>query len=305
VTNTGDPAGTLNYQIQAFEAGSDTPSQLVRLNGLPPGTRYIGNLSLAPGESATVPVDVAAIAYEPFTLIDIVFEADLDGDGVFEPLYSQTLRLLPPTLVNLTLANPPAVSPYNPPEKFRDVLQNQANPATPQGIGVPGTPDEANVRFVPILVSFSGTPFPTPSVENITVDCTDTANNGSADCPSVTSVVGGGSTWFLTLSAPPPPRECITFQFAGAVPGQWLQYQVLPGDVNLDGSSNTLDLLWLVQRLNDGSANLPSNRARYNIDRSTGAGPQVNTVDLLRLVQLLNGVNTTQAFNGASAAACP
>jgi hypothetical protein len=62
-------------------------------------------------------------------------------------------------------------------------------------------------------------------------------------------------------------------------------------------------LLWLVQHLNDGSANLPENQARYNIDRS--AGGQVNTSDLLRIVQLLNGVNTTQVFNGASVAACP
>ncbi len=30
-----------------------------------------------------------------------------------------------------------------------------------------------------------------------------------------------------------------------------------------------------------------------------------NTQDLLRLVQLLNGVNTTQSFNGAGVTACP
>jgi hypothetical protein len=59
-----------------------------------------------------------------------------------------------------------------------------------------------------------------------------------------------------------------------------------------------------VQRLNDGTANLPGNYARYNLNRS-GESPPVNTADLLRLVQLLNGVNTTQVFNGASVAACP
>jgi hypothetical protein len=31
----------------------------------------------------------------------------------------------------------------------------------------------------------------------------------------------------------------------------------------------------------------------------------VNTQDLLRLVQLLNGTNATQAFNGATVAPCP
>jgi hypothetical protein len=72
----------------------------------------------------------------------------------------------------------------------------------------------------------------------------------------------------------------------------------------LNGSVNTVDLLWLVQRLNDGTANQAANLARYNVDRSTGASP-VNTGDLLRLVQLLNGVNTVQPFNGAPVAACP
>jgi hypothetical protein len=215
------------------------------------------------------------------------------------------VQLLPPPLVGIQLANPPALSPYDPAQKFRDVLQNQANAATPQGIGVPNTPDEGPVRYAPMLVVFDGTPAPAPAPDNILVSCTDSAGNGSADCPSITSVVGGSTNWFLTLSAPPPPRECITFEFAGTYPGQRLQYQVLPGDTNLDDSTNTIDLLWLVQRLNDGTANLPGNRARYNIDRSSGAGPQVNTIDLLRLVQLLNGVNTTQAFNGATVAACP
>ncbi|HEY3242770.1 MAG TPA: dockerin type I domain-containing protein [Phycisphaerae bacterium] len=83
--------------------------------------------------------------------------------------------------------------------------------------------------------------------------------------------------------------------------GQKLQYQSLPGDVNLDGTSNTVDLLALVTALNNGSANLSDNLARYNIDRMGG----VNTQDLLRLVQLLNGVNTTQVFNGATVAPCP
>jgi hypothetical protein len=85
-----------------------------------------------------------------------------------------------------------------------------------------------------------------------------------------------------------------------------LQYASLPGDTNLDGVDSTQDLLWLVQRINDGTASLPANRARYNINRSNEAGGVVvNTQDLLRLVQLLNGIPATQAFNGANVAACP
>ncbi|HEY3242133.1 MAG TPA: hypothetical protein VGM03_02180, partial [Phycisphaerae bacterium] len=86
---------------------------------------------------------------------------------------------------------------------------------------------------------------------------------------------------------------------------QKLQYQSLPGDLNLDGASNTQDLLALVQALSNGSANQPSNWARYDVDRSTQPVARVNTQDLLRAVQLLNGVNTTQIFNGAMVAPCP
>jgi hypothetical protein len=206
---------------------------------------------------------------------------------------------------NIVSANPPAVSPYGA-GVFRDVLQNMAIGPTPQGIGVPGTPDEGPYTFAPISVTFSGAPSPAPTPANIIVSCTDIAVNGQADCPSVASVTpppAGGAMWMIQLTAPPPPRECTTFTFAGTAPGQKLQYQSLPGDVNLDGAPNPLDLLWLVQRLNDGTANVPANLARYNVDRSSGASP-VNVGDLLRIVQLLNGVNTTQVFNGATVAPC-
>jgi hypothetical protein len=208
--------------------------------------------------------------------------------------------------VNLDSANPPAVNPYGP-GVFRDVLQNTTVALVPQGIGVAGTPDEGPYTYAAINVTFSGTPSPVPSVANVVRACTDIVGNGPGDCPDVTSVNGSGAgPYMITLGAPPPPSECITFTFAGTSAGQKLQYQVLPGDTNLDGNISTQDLLWLVQRLNDGAGNLPDNRARYNINRSNEAGGNVvDTQDLLRLLQLLNGTNATQAFNGATVAACP
>jgi hypothetical protein len=74
----------------------------------------------------------------------------------------------------------------------------------------------------------------------------------------------------------------------------------------MDGQVNTQDLLWLVQRVNEVTANLPANRPRYNINRgSESVGPVVNGQDFLRLIQLLNGMNATQTFNGATVATCP
>jgi hypothetical protein len=110
----------------------------------------------------------------------------------------------------------------------------------------------------------------------------------------------------FALSGPSPPRECITFTFAGTNAGQKLQYQALPGDTNLDGIVSTQDLLFLVQRINDGAGNLQETlrASTFNRSQETG-GAHVNTQDLLRLVQLLNGTNATQAFNGATVADCP
>jgi hypothetical protein len=209
-------------------------------------------------------------------------------------------------LVTIASANPPTTNPYGP-GVFRDVLQDTTPGLVPQGIGVAGTPDAGPYTYAAIGVTFSGTPSPMPNVANVTRECTDIAGNGQGDCPDVTSVTGSGvGPYMITLSAPPPPRECIAFTFAGTYPGQKLEYQVLPGDTNLDGNVSTQDLLWLVQRINDGTANLPGNRARYNINRSNEAGGiVVNTQDLLRLVQLLNGTNATQVFNGATVAGCP
>jgi hypothetical protein len=200
--------------------------------------------------------------------------------------------------VTIVSANPPAASgnPYAPGQPFRDVLDTGTSSALTAGIGGAGTPPQGSIEYAQISVTFSAAPSPAPSVSNVSIDCT------GGTCPSVVSVSGSGAGPFLiALSAPIPPANCTTLTFSGTEAGQKLAYQSLPADVNLDSASNTQDLLWLVQRLNDGSANQIGNLARYNIDRTGG----VNTQVLLRIVQFLNGVNATQTFNGATVAACP
>jgi hypothetical protein len=208
---------------------------------------------------------------------------------------------VPVVSVSIVSANPPtaAANPYTPGQPFRDVLDTGTTSALTAGIGGAGTAPQGTVQYAPIMVTFSAAPSPAPAVGNVMISCT------AGPCPTVTAVSGSGvGPYSISLSGPIPPRQCATFIFPGTVPGQKLQYQSLPGDTNLDGSVNTLDLLGLVQAINSGAANLPVNLARYNIDRNTGTMP-VNTQDLLRVVQLLNGVNTTQAFNGATVATCP
>jgi hypothetical protein len=212
--------------------------------------------------------------------------------------FQVNIPALPPVEVEIVSANPPtaAANPYAPGEPFRDVLNTGTTSVLTAGIGGLSTSPQGAIQYAHIDVTFSGTPAPLPTPANITVSCT------GGSCPTVVIVNGSGAgPYAFRLSAVIPPLQCTTITFPATAPDQKLQYQSLPGDVNLDGTVSTQDLLWLVQRINDGTANQTANLARYNVDRMGG----VNTQDLLRLVQLLNGVNTTQAFNGATVTACP
>ncbi len=208
--------------------------------------------------------------------------------------------VLPPP-VSIATANPPrpADNPYQPGQPYRDVLDTGTTSLLTRGIGGVGTPNEGAIQFSPISVTFSGAPVPSPSTGNIVVSCT------GGVCPVVTGVGGSGAgPYLITLDRPIPPGHCTTIQFAGSAAGAPLQYRSQPGNVSLNALTNTQDLLNLVQALNNGAAAQVGNRARYNVNRSTGATP-VNTQDLLRLVQLLNGTLTTEPFNGDGVAACP
>jgi hypothetical protein len=200
----------------------------------------------------------------------------------------------------ITSANPPADHPYLAGvQPFCDVLDTGAGPSLTAGIGGSGTPPAGGVAFAPLTVTFSAPPQQLPSLANVVVTCTASV---PPVCPTVTAVTGTGSgPYSLTLSGVIPPGECTTLTFTGTVPVQRLQYQSQPGNVNLDASTNTQDLLALVAALNNGAAAARANLARYDVNRSGAA----NTGDVLRVVQVLNGTNTLQSFSGAVVAACP
>ncbi len=188
------------------------------------------------------------------------------------------------------------------PDVFRDVLQTGARGQLTQGIGSPGTPSEGGVIYRPIHVTFSQ--LIALSVADITITCNFTgAPPGSTPCPVVPPnefLDAGLGEFLITLDRPIPPGGCTTIRFDGQGQGLEIRYESLPGDVNMNGLTNTQDLLALVQGLNSGMANVPSNLARYDINR-TGIA---NTQDLLRLVQLLNGTNTIRPWNGVIIIPC-
>ncbi len=67
----------------------------------------------------------------------------------------------------------------------------------------------------------------------------------------------------------------------------------LAGDVSGDGQTSPLDILTLVDALNGVVVLSPQ---RTDIDRST----QVNASDLLREIELLEGVGVFEVWNGRS-----
>src|SRR5262245_3761637 len=99
----------------------------------------------------------------------------------------------------------------------------------------------------------------------------------------------------FSLGGPIPPGQCTTLTFAGTSANQKLQYQSLPGDVNLNGSVSPAGVQVLVVAINNGQAAVPANLPRFNINRSGS----VTNSDILRLIGLLNGISTTQIWTGA------
>lgn len=205
------------------------------------------------------------------------------GDTLSEPI--TVLVDLKPVII---AANPPHDNPYLPGQQpFRDVLQTGGTPAVTQGIGGAGTPPLGSVSYDVITVTFNE---PLPEGFNV----------WSYGSPVDVIAISGSNPYQLTLEGPIPPGATAIFNFPDAALDQELVYESLPGDVSMDGLVSTSDLLHLLSAMQAGIANLPENLPRYDINRSGS----VSTQDLLRLIQLFNGVNTSQAWIGATLDGC-
>src|ERR1043165_1167308 len=70
------------YYIKAYDSETRDPSAALRLNGLPPGTRYIGNLTLPPSGIGSVMVDVGYAFHNAMRFDDVLFSTDLGGGAL-------------------------------------------------------------------------------------------------------------------------------------------------------------------------------------------------------------------------------
>jgi hypothetical protein len=96
VTNTGNVSINIPFEITAI--GEDMmPNNLdVSLNGMPPGNPVTGLLSLAPGASTSIPLTALVSAYVPLQTFTLLMQADMDGDGIPDPLASMAFTVTIP-----------------------------------------------------------------------------------------------------------------------------------------------------------------------------------------------------------------
>ena len=91
VTNSGPSPLSLSYTLSSQSSDGDAGNQVVSLNGLPPGEPVFGTLIVAPGDSSLVEVQTVLTEFQPDNVNEVVFSADVDGDGVPDDLTSVAL----------------------------------------------------------------------------------------------------------------------------------------------------------------------------------------------------------------------
>lgn len=115
--------------------------------------------------------------------------------------------------------------------------------------------------------------------------------------PVITGVVTQGQTVVLEFEAPLEPGACTTIRH---IPSGWATtLGFLPGDVNGDGRSGTRDILTLIDHIN-GVLDPPARTWQCDTDRSGAC----DVLDILRLVDVLNGAHMDHAWNGATLERC-
>lgn len=83
----------LSFMVQPLSGDTGQPSEAVSLNGLPPGTPYLGEVRVAPGGIGIVPITInygcgSLIGYDRLQIV-----ADVSGQGLLEPVGEVAVRM--------------------------------------------------------------------------------------------------------------------------------------------------------------------------------------------------------------------
>jgi hypothetical protein len=91
-TSGGPMSFRLRARVSDDQRGDTGTPPAIGLNGLPPGVPWEGNISLPDNSSTQIPLSVLFADEDPISFYSIILEADLDGDGEYEPLGSALLK---------------------------------------------------------------------------------------------------------------------------------------------------------------------------------------------------------------------
>lgn len=99
IENTGDPNGALDLRIRAIGPDMEPDMRVISLNGLPPGEPVLKSIMLPVGGMTSLDLTAEFLVPDPLLFSTILIDADLDGDGAFDPLASTMLtNEIPPSV---------------------------------------------------------------------------------------------------------------------------------------------------------------------------------------------------------------
>lgn len=90
--NTTPSARTVDYQIEAFASDMVSAQDAIGLDGQAPGVPIAGSVSVGPGETVDILVDVANVGTEPFANYDLVLSTSTAEQSSLVPITSTGFR---------------------------------------------------------------------------------------------------------------------------------------------------------------------------------------------------------------------
>ena len=260
ITNKGATPVSLPFQILVERDDMQPDQEAVRLNGLPPGIPVTSTLTLAPSQSMTVNLQVEFLQFDPLRPYTLLIQADLDGDGEFEPLDSTTLQnVLLPTL---ELQSAVSRMTHGAAGVFDLPLPLSGNPGVECRRPPPGTPDDICMVFAFNNAVFAG---------HATVTGTATVNgtptfSGNQMMVSLTGVANV-QTITVTLSD-------VTDMTGQVLADTSVNIGILQGDVNGSRVVNSTDIVQV-----KSVSGQPVNASNFR--RDVNASGVVNSTDIV------------------------
>ena len=95
INNTRTPM-TATFRVRVIGPDMEPDMRVISLNGLPPGQPWIRTLTVGGESQQTEVLNIQPVMDDPMGFQTILIEADLDGDGEWEPVSSASVQVITP-----------------------------------------------------------------------------------------------------------------------------------------------------------------------------------------------------------------